>query len=87
MARKSSLWSEIARHRERRRKEDERQRQFQKQIAREVETDARRERQAVDRAEKARQKEIAEELRRRSLDEAAEQTARLQLVCTSWQMS
>lgn len=46
MARKS-LWSVIARDWERRRKQDERQRQVQQWITREMETDARRERQAA----------------------------------------
>jgi hypothetical protein len=77
MARKSSLWSEIARDREYRRKEAERQRRLQRQIVREVEIDACRERQSAGRAEKTRPKEIAEEQRRRRLEEAAEQTARL----------
>lgn len=77
MARKSSLWSEIAQDREHRRKEAERQRRLQRQIVREVETDAFRERQAAERAEKTHQKEIAEEQRRRRLEEAAEQTTRL----------
>jgi restriction system protein len=77
MARKSSLWSEIARDREHRRKEAERQHRLQRQIVREVETDAFRERQVAERAEKTHQKEIAEEQRRRRLEEAAEQTTRL----------
>lgn len=77
MARRSSLWSEIARDRELRRKAAAQQERFARQIASEQAQEELRERAAKDRAAKASAKEQAERQRQDNLATAAEQTERL----------
>ncbi|MGH3799974.1 MAG: hypothetical protein ACRDTD_07565 [Pseudonocardiaceae bacterium] len=77
MARRSSLWSEIARDRELRRKAAAQQERFARQVAREIAQEKARERAAEDRAAKASVKEQAERQRQDNLAVATEQTARL----------
>lgn len=77
MVQRSSLWNEIARDRLRRQTQAERADRIHGQVARELALDAHRERLADGRAEKARQKQIAEAERHESLAEADVQTARL----------
>lgn len=77
MARRSSLWSEIARDRELRRNSAARQERFARQITREAAQEQHHERAAEDRAAKASAREQAQRQRRDNLAAAAEQTERL----------
>ena len=78
MARRSTLWTEIARDRELRQRQNARAARVQQQVARELAADLARGRQADDREAKAREKERIEAERRTGLDEADDQNARLQ---------
>jgi hypothetical protein len=77
MARRSTLWTEIARDRELRQRQNDRAARVQQQVARELVADAARARQADDREAKAREKERIEAERRAGLAEADDQNARL----------
>lgn len=77
MARRSSLWTEIARDRELRRRQNERAERVQRQVARQLGADAERARRAEKRDVRAREKEQAEAERRAGLVDAQEQNARL----------
>ena len=78
MARRSTLWTEIARDRELRQRQNERAARVQQQVARELAADVARGRQADDREAKAREKERIEAERRAGLAEADDQNARLE---------
>lgn len=77
MARRSTLWTEIARDRELRQRQNERAARVQRQVARELAADATRARQADDREAKAQEKERIEAERRAGLAEADDQNERL----------
>lgn len=77
VVRRSSVWGEIARDRELRRRQNERAERMQRKVERELETDASRARATGDREAKAREKERIEAEHRAGLAEAAEQNARL----------
>jgi restriction system protein len=78
MARRSSLWTEIARDRELRERQNQIAARVQRQVARELETDAARARQTDDREAKAREKERIEAERLAGLAEAEDQNAHLE---------
>lgn len=78
MARRSSLWSHIARDRELRRKAAAQQERFARQIAGELAQEELRRSAAEDRTAKASAKEQAERQRQDNLAAAAEQTERLE---------
>jgi hypothetical protein len=78
MARRSTLWTEIARDRELRQRQNERASRVQQQVSRELAVDTARARQADDREARAREKERIEAERRAGLAEADDQNARLQ---------
>jgi hypothetical protein len=78
MGRRSKLWTEIARDRELRQRQNARAARVQQQVARELAADAARGRQADDREAKAREEERIEAERRAGIAEADEQNARLE---------
>jgi hypothetical protein len=77
MARRSSLWTDIARDRERRRRQNERAARVQRQVAKELEADSARARHADEREAKPREKERIEAERLAGPAEADDQNARL----------
>ena len=78
MARRSTLWTEIARDRELRQRQNARAARVQQQVARELAADATRSVRANDREAKARERERIEAERRAGLAEADDQNARLE---------
>ncbi|MDT0351113.1 restriction endonuclease [Pseudonocardia charpentierae] len=78
MARRSTLWTEIARDRELRQRQNARAVRVHQQVAKELATDAARARQADDRDAKARERERIEAERHAGLNEADNQNARLE---------